>query len=278
MLDTRSLITFREVVRTGTFSAAARTLGYTQPAISQQMHVLERSLGTPLFVRAGRVLLLTEAGKVLQQHCIEILDKIAVAQQHVTAVAGLDAGSVRLCSFPSASASLVPNAVAGLTSKHPQIRVELFEAEPPDSLLTLRNGECDVVVAFTYGDDPPEFDDTFYTVPLMRDALVVLLPAGHRFASRTSIDLAELDSARWIAGCPRCRQRFVQSCLDVGFEPDIVCATDDNLSVQNLVAVGMGFACVPELVVSSVQRAEVVAVPLARAVPRKVAEIGRAHV
>jgi DNA-binding transcriptional LysR family regulator len=271
MIDTRCLLTFREVVRAGNFSAAARSLGYTQPAISQQMQVLERSLGVPLFIRAGRTLLLTEAGKALERHCQQILDSIAVAEQHVASVAGLDSGSVRLCSFPSASAVLVPNAIAQLTAAYPRFRLELLEAEPPESLHALRRGECDVVVAFAYGNESEEVEQNLFKVPLMRDSLVVLLPRDSEFASRTSIMLDELREARWIAGCPRCRQQFVEACDAAGFEPDVVCATDDNLSVQSLVAVGMGFACVPELVVSSLQRPDLVAIPVDSAISRHVA-------
>ncbi|WP_033196210.1 LysR family transcriptional regulator, partial [Streptomyces xiaopingdaonensis] len=68
MFDSRHIRTFHEVVRTGSYSAAARELGYTQPAITQQMKALERSVGTPLFVRAGRRMRLTEAGETLARH------------------------------------------------------------------------------------------------------------------------------------------------------------------------------------------------------------------
>src|SRR6266705_592786 len=81
VIDTRQLDMFARVVEAGSFSAAARALHCSQPAISQQMRALERSLGGPLFLRVGRGLQLTEAGRVLAQRCRAILDDLAVTRQ-----------------------------------------------------------------------------------------------------------------------------------------------------------------------------------------------------
>src|ERR1700729_2961209 len=112
MIDSRQLEMFQQVIDAGSFSAAARALHCSQPAISQQMRTLERAMGGPLFLRVGRSLQLTEAGKVLARHSAAILSDLAVAKLQVQAVSALDLGTVRICAFPSANSSLVPQAAA----------------------------------------------------------------------------------------------------------------------------------------------------------------------
>ncbi|MDQ7908023.1 LysR family transcriptional regulator [Phytohabitans sp. ZYX-F-186] len=262
MIDMRQLVMFRQVVESGSFSAAAREMRCTQPAVSQQMRALERGVGGPLFARVGRGLQLTEAGQALARYAAEILDGVAVAQQRVRAIA-TEMGTVRLCAFPSANATLVPKAAAALKERHPHLRLELLEDEPPQSYQALRQARCDVVVAFTYepGKIVPA-DVGMLEVPLLADPLVLLVPAGHPLGERASVALAELAGATWIAGCPRCRQQFLKVCQDAGFSPSIACATDDNMALQGLVAAGLGIALVPALVLAFMRHPEVTAVPV----------------
>ncbi|MEU1625070.1 LysR family transcriptional regulator [Streptomyces sp. NPDC020096] len=250
MLDSRHLTTFREVVRAGSYSAAARALGYTQPAVTQQMKALERAIGIPLFTRAGRGLKLTEAGQALSRHAEVILDDLATAHQQLDALARLRCGRVRVCAFPSANATVVPEAIAGLLADHPGIRVELLEDEPPASVQRVTRGECDIALAFNYPGLRAQTSPEVVEIPLMEDLLTVVLPGGHPLARRHSVRLRDLSGERWIAGCPRCRANFLHVCAEQGFTPDIVFTTDDNLAVQSLVAVGAGIALMPALVLS----------------------------
>lgn len=250
MFDSRHIHTFHEVVRAGSYTAAARALGYTQPAISQQMKALERAVGTPLFVRAGRRMRLTEAGETLSRHAGVILDGLATARQQMAAITGLRAGRVRVCAFPSAGATLVPEALARLAAGHPGIRVELQEQEPPDSMHRVVRGECDITLAFTYPGLRAQVPPELVEIPLMEDQLTVVMPAGHPMARRRAVRLGDLSGERWIAGCLRCRANFLHECADLGFVPDIAFTTDDILVMQNLVAGGLGVAMMPGLVLS----------------------------
>lgn len=250
MFDSRHIRTFDEVVRAGSYSAAARALGYTQPAITQQMKALERAVGTPLFIRVGRRMRLTEAGEALSRHAGVILGSIETARQQMSAITGLRSGRVRVCAFPSAGATLVPEALARLAVEHPGIRVELQESEPPESLERVVRGECDISLAFTYPGLREQVPPELVEIPLMEDQLTVLLPVGHPMAWRRAVKLDELSHERWIAGCLRCRSNFLHECAELGFAPDIVFTTDDNLVIQSLVAEGLGIAMVPGLVLS----------------------------
>ncbi|WP_274563994.1 LysR family transcriptional regulator [Streptomyces spiramyceticus] len=260
MFDSRHIKTFHEVVKTGSYSAAARALGYTQPAITQQMKALERDVGTPLFTRIGRGMRLTEAGEALSRHAAIILDTMSAAQQQMSALTRLHTGRVRVCAFPSASATLIPEAMARLAAGHPGVRVELLENEPPESLRRLVRGECDITLAFTYPglhDDVPDVPDEMVEIPLLEDQLTVVLPTAHPLARRRAVKLADLAEERWIAGCRRCRVNFLHECAEQGFAPDIAFTTDDNLVVQSLVAEGLGVAMMPGLVLNFLRHPKV---------------------
>ncbi len=250
VFDSRHIRTFHEVVRAGSYSAAARELGYTQPAITQQMKALERTVGSPLFIRVGRGMRLTEAGETLARHADTILSSISAAQAQMNAITRLRAGRVRVCAFPSANATLIPEAMARLAAAHPGVRVDLLEGEPPDSLDRVVRGACDITLAFTYPGLREETPPELVEIPLMEDQMTVLLPTGHPLARRRAVKLGELSGERWIAGCLRCRANFLHECAEQGFAPDIAFTTDDNLVVQSMVASGLGVAMMPGLVLS----------------------------
>ncbi|GAA2633514.1 LysR family transcriptional regulator [Streptomyces axinellae] len=277
MIEARHLRVLRAVAATGSFSAAARELGCTQPAVSQQMKALEQSAGTPLLVRAGREMRLTEAGEALVRHAAGILAGLTAAEEEVAALAGLRAGRVRLVSFPSGSSTLVPTAVAAMRADHPGTRVSLVEAEPPRSVDMLRAGDCEIALAFRYdtapwGDLPAggrERDDLVVR-PLLTDRLVGLVPEGHPLADAEEVGIGTLAEEPWIAGCPRCRRHLVEVCEAAGFTPRIDFATDDYPAVVGLVGAGLGVAVLPELAVESVRPKGARAVRVTPAVQREV--------
>ncbi|MFI2370646.1 LysR family transcriptional regulator [Streptomyces sp. NPDC018833] len=252
MIEARHLRVLRAVAATGSFSAAARELGCTQPAVSQQMKALESSAGTPLLIRTGREMRLTQAGEVLVRHASGILAGLTAAEEEIAAIAGLRAGRVRLVSFPSGSSTLVPTALAALRAAHPGTRVSLVDAEPPRSVEMLREGDCDVALAFRYGTAGAEWDDLVVR-PLLTDRLIGLVPEGHRLAGAESVAIGDLTDEPWIAGCPRCRRQLVEVCEEAGFTPRIDFATDDYPAVMGLVGAGLGVAVLPELALESVR-------------------------
>ncbi|MEU2335237.1 LysR family transcriptional regulator [Streptomyces sp. NPDC006654] len=274
MIEARHLRVLRAVATTGSFSAAGRELGCTQPAVSQQMKALETSVGTPLLVRNGREMRLTQAGEALVRHASGILAGLTAAEEEVAAIAGLRAGRVRLVSFPSGSSTLVPTALAALRAAHPGTRVSLEEAEPPKSVDLLREGDCDIALAFRYegGADAGGAEEWADLVvrPLLVDRLVGLVPEGHRLARAESVALGELADESWIAGCPRCRGQLVQACESAGFTPRIDFATDDYPAVVGLVGAGLGVAVLPRLAIESVRPRGARTVALEPAVRREI--------
>src|SRR5690242_15853527 len=140
----------RAVAREGSLSAAARALGYTQPAVSHHIARLEAEIGTALLTRLGRGVQLTDAGVALVEHTDAVVSRLSAAEEEVAAIAGLRAGRVRLAAFPSGSATLMAGALTRLRAAHPGVEVSFSEAEPEDSLPLLRAGELDLVLGFSY--------------------------------------------------------------------------------------------------------------------------------
>ncbi|HYN28490.1 MAG TPA: LysR family transcriptional regulator [Dermatophilaceae bacterium] len=263
MIDAAGLRVMRAIAEEGSFTAAAASLGYSQPAISQMVRRLEERTGTVLIERVGRSVRLTEAGQVLARHAGPVLAALDAAEEEVAAIAGLRSGRVRLMAFPSASATLVPRALSLVKSAYPDVRITFAEAEPPESLAALRAGECDLVVAFVYeGLDigrEEEHLESFVVTPLLDDDVRLVVRRDHPLAEQDEVDIAAVADDTWIAGCPRCRGHLLLMCSTAGYSPNVAYETEDYVAVMGLVAEGLGVALVPDLILRTVRRADVVA-------------------
>jgi DNA-binding transcriptional LysR family regulator len=255
MLDVRRMRVLREVAARGSFSAAADALAYTQSAVSQQIAALEREAGTRLVERNARGVRLTDAGRALVGHADAILARLAEAEAELEAIAGLRGGRLRLASFPSAGATIMPEAIARFRDRHPGVELTLEPAEPEPSLVKLRAGEVDLVLDITAGYRPPA-DDVYERVHLLDDPMYVALPKGHPLARKRNLELSELADESWILGttgsCPDV-SIFLRSCQLAGFEPNVTFHSDDYFAIQGFVAAGMGASLIPDLALISVR-------------------------
>jgi DNA-binding transcriptional LysR family regulator len=235
------------VARHGSLAGAARALSYTQPAVAHHVGELERELGTPLVVRHGRGVRLTEAGAALAGHADAVLSRLDAAQQEVAAIAGLRAGRVRIAAYPTAAATLVPRALASLRSAHPAVEASLQELEPPEALAALRAGDVDLAITFRYpeAEARAETGRDVVATRIADDPIDIVVPAGHRAAARTRHGLHGLETETWVAGCDRCRAHLVGACQRAGFDPAIAFTTDDFVTQQALVAAGLAVAAMP---------------------------------
>ena len=217
-------------------------LACTQPAVSQHVRRLEQDAGTPLVVRAGRGVALTEAGQVLLQHADAVADRLDAAEQDLAALAGLQTGRVRVAAFPTAAAVLLPPVLAALLQRAPRLDVRLTELEPPEAEAAVRDGSADLAVVFRHALDSTPVEGDLLREPLTRHPVLAAVPSARSAAPR---DLADLAGERWIAGCERCRAHLLRCASTAGFTPDVRFATDDHVVVQRLVAAGLGVALLP---------------------------------
>src|SRR5215472_2576423 len=179
MLDMRRLRVLHAVSAYGSVTAAAAALGYSAPAVSQQLAALEREVGMRLTERAGRGLQLTPAALILVGHTDALLARLDAAEADLAALRDQIAGRVALAAFPSAAASLVPAAWAALAGSAPPVRLDLTRMEPEESLPPVPRGEADVAVAHEYDLLPRPLDPLFERRELLRDPVLVAVPETH---------------------------------------------------------------------------------------------------
>src|SRR5262245_4711174 len=198
MLDLRRLSVFRAVADHGSFSAAALELDYTQSVVSHHVAQLERELGVTLLERGKRPVRLTPAGERLHAHAATVLGAARTAEADLRAVAGLEAGTLRVGAFLTACTTFVPAASGAFEAEYPGVEVRLDQLEPDASLPRLIVGDLDVAVVFSDGPTPPP-DPRLTGRRLGIDPYRVVLPSGHRLARRRSVRLADLAGERFIA-------------------------------------------------------------------------------
>jgi DNA-binding transcriptional LysR family regulator len=254
MLHTGRLQVLCEVVRRGSFSAAAEALSYTQSAVSQAIARLEAEVGSPLVIRDRRGVRATAAGATLVEHAETILAQIEAAEEDLAAVLGVRGGRLRVASFPSAGATLIPLAVAIFRRGHPDVALTLAEGEPEEIAPRLRGGEFDLALLFEFPGVGGRIAAGLRTVPLLEDPMHVALPAEHPLASKRALKLGDLRNEAWVqtSESSPCARHVVRLCLGAGFEPNVTFESDDYETVQGLVAAGVGVALVPRLALTHV--------------------------
>jgi molybdate transport repressor ModE-like protein len=254
MLNVGRLRVLSEVVRCGSFSAAAHSLSYTQSAVSQAIARLEAEAGTTLVVRDRGGVKPTAAGATLLEHAEAIFARIDAAEADLAAVLGVRRGRLRMASFPSAGATLMPLAIATFRERHPDIALTLAEGEPEEIAPRLRGGEFDLALLFEFPGVRERADSGLRTVSLLQDPMHVALPAEHPLAGKPALTLADLQAEDWVqtSATSPCARHVIRSCLAAGFEPSVTFESDDYETVQGLVAAGVGVALIPRLALTRV--------------------------
>jgi DNA-binding transcriptional LysR family regulator len=251
VLNPIHLRTLLECVRTGSFAEAARELGYTASAVSQQMVLLERAVGAALFERSARSVRPTAVAQLLADRSREVLGSLSTLEREARAMVLGEHGSLRLASFATASARVLPPALAAIVARCPGAEVHLDEGEPDEVLHRVIDGTVDAAVVFTYDLDPRDWPADLRRTELLAEPLAVAVPAGHAIEGH-EVDLGELSGERWIctredtAGA-RSLQRMAQTS---GFTPRIIFRSNDYGVLRDLVARGLGVAMLPGLAIT----------------------------
>jgi len=250
MLDVRRLRVLHAVSTYGSVTAAAAALGYSAPAISQQLAALERDVGMRLTERAGRGIELTPAAGILVAHTDALLAGLDAAESDLAALRDQVSGRVGLAAFPSAAAAFVPAAWAALARTAPHVQLDLTEMEPEESLPAVLRGDTDIAIAHEYDLLPRPLDPLFERRELLRDPVLIALPADHPLADPpTTVPLSALAGLPFLA--PRtstsCAEMIQRACARAGFVPTIVARATDFAVLLSLVAAGAGVTLVPAL-------------------------------
>jgi DNA-binding transcriptional LysR family regulator len=241
MLDVAKLATLREVIARGSFSAAGQALSLTQPAVSRQVSLLERRLGTQLVRRTRQGVVPTEAGQLLAEHADAVLGRLARAEEEVAALAGLRAGRARVGMFFTAFALVAPELQALAERRHPALALEYALVDRHSAFRRLHAAELDVALVFEHPSEPDPAPPGIELVPLFEDPATVLLPAGHRLAARPRLTLGELAGEPWIRAHDGSAARLLDRVLAGRRAPLVLAGRgDEPVEGQVYVAAGAG--------------------------------------
>jgi DNA-binding transcriptional LysR family regulator len=254
VFDVRRLRVLQEVARCGSLSAAAATLNYTTSAVSQQISALERDVGAVLLLRGPFGARPTPAGARLLEHAERILDAVAKAEQDLQSLAAAGPDLIRVASFTSAAAAILPRALARFRTRHPRTEVQLVDADPDDGVALLANGGADAALITEVPGEPSQYPGVV-AVPVYDDEFFVVLPSNHRLAATAEVALPALAAEQWVVSsatgtCPDTRV-FRNACRHAGFAPSVTFRAEDYSTVQGLVAADLGVSLVPSLAASA---------------------------
>jgi molybdate transport repressor ModE-like protein len=265
-VELRHLAALKAIAETGSFGRAARRLGYTQSAVSQQIAMLERLVGERLIERPGgpRPVSLTEAGRLLLRHAEAIVARLETARADLAALSAGEAGSLRVGTYQSVGQRILPTVLGRFARAWPNVELRLTENDDEELLALIEQGDIDLAFAdFRLWEGPFEWID------LLEDPYMLLVQKNSPLASR-----ARAPSLREIVELPligfrHCRStELLESHLETAGPAQFVFRSEDNGTVQGMVAAGIGAAVVPRLAVDFNDRS-CAAVPLDGVVPSR---------
>lgn len=278
--EPKRLLIFGAIAESGSIGAAARELGWSQPALSQHMNALEKDLGVRLFERTPRGIVLTTAGQLARIRANEIAASVTGLRGDLAKAFGLGGRNVRLAGFPSfvvgslaaalgnleTSTGTAPSAGSESVQHH---SYEVAEAEPPEAMALLEADEIDVAFVFHHEDEAAPRMPGYDTVDLGVDRLDLLVPERWNRAGQFT-HLKDVADLPWIMGCVRCRSTAERLCRRAGFEPRTRHITDNPGAIQSLVSNGLGVALLPRSARRYSQVAGIDSIILAEAGERRV--------
>jgi DNA-binding transcriptional LysR family regulator len=246
-VELRHLAALQAIAEEGSFGRAAERLGYTQSAISQQIAMLERIVGERLVERPGgpRAVSLTEAGRLLLGHAESIISRLQAAQADLAALSDGTAGTLRVGTFQSVGAKVLPGVMRRFAEEWPSIDIHLRESHDDEELARLvERGELDLAFVML-----PIANPSLEFAELLRDPYVLIVDASSPLAAKTRAPTLKEVADQPLIGFRNCRSTsLIEAHMRAaGREPNFVFRSDDNGTVQGLAAAGVGAAIVPRL-------------------------------
>ncbi|MFG2137653.1 LysR family transcriptional regulator [Streptomyces sp. NPDC048650] len=251
MYDPTRLAALVAVAEAGSITRAAERLGYTAPALSQQLAKLEREAGAALLVRHHRGARLTAAGELLLVRARRVLDELDLARHELAQLTGLSGGRLRVGTFETAGTHLLPPALSAFRRAHPDVELSVTEFVPPQEMTAVALGEVDLALTHEYtpGEAVP-VPDGVRLEPLLAEELVLVTAPGHALSAGAGrLPLAELAGQPLVSMAPtNPNRRAVEATLAAaGASVAVRCESPGYAVVCALVSAGLGVAVVPEM-------------------------------
>ncbi|MEU2669247.1 LysR family transcriptional regulator [Streptomyces sp. NPDC007164] len=252
MYDPTRLAALVAVAEAGSITRAAARLGYTAPALSQQLAKLEREAGAALLVRHHRGARLTAAGELLAGRARRILDEMDRARHELARLSGLSGGRLRVGTFTTAGVHLLPPVLSAFRRAHPDVELAVTEYEPPRGVAAVAAGEVDLALTHVYEPAAATpWPAGVFAEPLLVEELVLITAVGQMLAEGSGrLPVTELAGRPLISSAPTHppRRGVEQALAEAGATPAVICESPGYALVCALVSAGIGMAVVPEMV------------------------------
>lgn len=262
-MEFRLLAYFLAVCEELHFTRAAEKLGISQPTLSHQIRLLEKRLGTSLFRRIGKKTYLTEAGEILQKHCIRAFHELEQAQTAIDELRGVRRGRLRIgCS----GNHLLTSALMAFHSQYPDIELSVTELATDETMDGLLSNRLDIGVVFL-----PLEDEQMDSIPLFDERLLLVVSSAHKLADAAFVKLDELRHIDLVLLQSKflVRQMFDQYCIDAGFVPKPIMELSTLDSLLQMAARHIGGAILPGSYVAHVEDPSIRKIPIVEPVPHK---------
>jgi DNA-binding transcriptional LysR family regulator len=252
-LSLTGLRVLREVAASGSFTAAASSLGYTQSAVSRQVAGLENAAGAQLFERTARGVRLTDAGGALLRRAGTVLAEVDAAQRELDGMSQLASGRLRIGAFPTAVAALLPRTLRAFREGHPEVDASLREGGTSSQIKRLVAGSADVAVISVLPQRQAPGDRRITLEHLIDDPLLLAVGLDHPLARRRTVNLDDLVSESWIAGSPKADDSMLGAWQWAEWRPKVALIAKEWTAKLGLVAAGLGVTLVPGLAADAVR-------------------------
>jgi LysR family transcriptional regulator, cyn operon transcriptional activator len=241
-MDLHQLRVFQSAIKSGGFTRAGEQLHLSQSTVSQHIKALEQELGCPLFLRVGKRVLVTEAGKVLLQYAERIFRDLKNAEMAVREMNTLKRGTVRLGVGPTTLTYRLPRILRDYTRRFPQIELIVLAGTTEFLLDAIRSQLLDLAIVMS---SAPQAG--LKSTPLGREELVIVLNSKHPLARKKTLEPADLGSLRFIlyekkTAMQMLIERYFES---LGVIPSITMEVENNEAIKSLVRAGLGASILP---------------------------------
>lgn len=241
---------FLAVIRHHNYTRAAEELYLSQPSVSAQVHELERLIGLPLFEQVGKRLVLTQAGRMLEDHAQHIFSAVAQAADALTRLRQVDAGCLHITATTTVGAYLLPKVLGTFHARYPNVELVMEIKNTEDICEEVRLGHVELGMIETTGE---EFSDELLLTPYRDDELLVIVPAWHPWAGLETIPIHALAQTTllWREPGSGARRMMEQAFRTAGIHPRITIQFDSIEAIKQAVAANLGISFASQFAISA---------------------------
>jgi len=245
-MEVNQLRYFVAVAELENFTRAAEQCHVTQPSLSQQIAKLERELGTRLFDRLGRSIVLTDSGKELLVRARKIVEDLDATQAWFQKPEGPRSSNLKIGALPTIAPFLLPRIISEFRAGMPEVALTVVEDYTDHLLDRLAKGTLDIAILAL-----PIEDGRIHVEPLFRESLLVALPANHPLAEKSSVLFNQIrDESFVLLREVHCLgDQIVGFCRQQEFQPQVACETAQISTIQEMIRLELGISLLPEMAI-----------------------------